>query len=58
MKLSAPKNVVFIISLILGILGVLSTMVTIPIISESNNAFWVVVIAWVLLVLGTYFKGF
>ncbi len=55
MKLSAPKQIVWIISLILGALGVLSTFVAIPFFTP--NAFWVVVVAWGLLVLATYLKG-
>ncbi len=51
MKLSAPKQIIWIISLILGVLGVLSTFVAIPLF--TGNAFWVVVIAWLLLVLAT-----
>jgi len=55
MKLSAPKQIVWIISLILGVLGVLSTFVAIPVITPY--AFWVVVIAWLLLILATMMKG-
>jgi len=54
MKLSAPKHVVWIISLILGVLGVLSTFVAIPVITP--NAFWTVVVAWFLLILATYLR--
>lgn len=51
MKLSAPKQIVWIVAVVLGALGVLSTFVAIPVI--TGNAFWVVVIAWLLLVLAT-----
>lgn len=56
MKLSAPKQIVWIISVVLGVLGVLSTFVAIPVITA--NAFWTVVVAWLLLVLATMMKGF
>jgi len=55
MKLSAPKQIVWIISLVLGILGVLSLYVAIPVITP--HAFWVMVVAWVILILATYLKG-
>jgi len=55
MKLSAPKQIVWIISLVLGVLGVLGTYVAIPFFSA--NAFWVVAVAWLLLILATLLKG-
>ena len=54
MKLSAPKEVTWWIAVILGVLGILASLVTIPVLSEY--AFWLVAIAFILLVLGTYFK--
>jgi len=55
MKLSAPKNIVWVISLILGVLGILSVLVPIPFVSDYS--FWFVGIAWVLLILATFLKG-
>lgn len=55
MRLSAPKMVTWIIALILGVLGILGVLVTIPFI--SGIAFWIMAVAWALLVLGTYFEG-
>ena len=56
MKLSAPKQVVWVISLILGILGIIGFLVPLPVI--TGLAFWLVTIGFVLLVLGTALKGF
>ncbi len=55
MKLQKPKNVTFIISLVLAGLGVLGTLVSIPVI--SGLAFWLVVAGYVLLALGNLLKG-
>jgi hypothetical protein len=52
MKLSAPKQIVWIIALILGIVGVLGTLATIPVITPEI-AFWLVVAGWALLLIAT-----
>lgn len=56
MRLTPPKQIVFWISVVLVVLGVLATFVTIPFF--SSFAFWVVVIGYVLLALGNAVKGF
>ncbi|GBE44006.1 hypothetical protein BMS3Bbin10_02090 [bacterium BMS3Bbin10] len=55
MKLSAPTQPVFIISLILAILAVLGVFMAIPLV--SGNAFWVAIIAYVVLLVGNVAKG-
>jgi uncharacterized membrane protein HdeD (DUF308 family) len=55
MKLSRPKNVTWWIAVILGVLGILGTLVAIPFV--STYAFWFVAIAFILLALATYFKN-
>lgn len=55
MKLSAPKNVSWWIALVLGVLGLLGTLVSIPVI--SGLAFWLVVIGLALMLLATATKG-
>lgn len=55
MKLSAPTQIVFIISLVIAILGVLAGMAIIP--SLPIASFWVVVIAYVVLALGNLLRG-
>ena len=54
MKLSRPKNITWLIAVILGVFGILGSFAAIPFVSE--NAFWFVAIAFILLALGTYFK--
>lgn len=55
MNLSAPTMPIFMISLILAILAVLSVYIAIPVV--SGNAFWVAVIAYVVLLVGNVAKG-
>lgn len=56
MKLSAPKQITWIVALIIGLLGILATFVTIPVL--TGYAFWLVVVAFVILVLSTALGGF
>jgi hypothetical protein len=55
MKLSQPKVITFWIAVILAILGVLATLVTIPVL--TGFAFWLVVIGFIVLLLGNMVKG-
>jgi len=55
LKLSAPSQIVWIIALILGVVGVLATLVVIPTI--SGFAFWLVVVGWALLQIATAMRG-
>ena len=55
MNLSAPTKPIFFISLILAVFAVLGVYMPIPFI--SGNAFWVAVIAYVVLLLGNVAKG-
>ena len=54
-KLNAPKKVTFWIAVIIAIVGVISALVVIPILSPI--AFWIVVVAFVVLMLGNLIKG-
>lgn len=56
MKLSAPTTTVFWIATVLAALGIIGSLVTLPIVSQY--AFWFVVIGFVLLWLGNTQKGF
>ena len=56
MKLSAPKQIVFLISLILAIIAVVSHFVGIPFVSLYQ--FWILLAGYVLLALGVVLKGF
>ncbi len=55
MKLSAPKNYTFGIAVLLGVLGFIGSLVTIPLI--SSYAFWLVFLGFLLLALGCFFDG-
>ena len=55
MKLSKPKVITWWIAVILGVLGILATLGTIPVL--SGYAFWLVVAWFVLLSLGTLLSG-
>ena len=55
MKLNAPTKLVWIIALVLGVLGFIGMLVSIPFV--SGFAFWFVFVGWLLLVLATLLKG-
>jgi len=52
MQLNAPKQITWLIALALVVIGIIAQLVTIPVL--SGLAFWIVVIAAVLLLLATY----
>lgn len=56
MKLSAPKNTTFWVATVLAALGLVSKFVNLPFVTE--NAFWFVVVGFVVLWFGNYLKGF
>ncbi|MFO7889904.1 MAG: hypothetical protein R6V04_06150 [bacterium] len=55
MKLSVPKQIVWWIATILGVLGILGRILTISFITV--NSWWLLLIAFVLLFLGTVLKS-
>jgi len=55
MRLNAPKKITWWISLIIAIIAVLVTFITVPFLSV--NAFWVLLIAFLLVWLGSFVKG-
>lgn len=55
MKPSAPKVITWWIAVILGALGILATLVTVPVL--SGFAFWLLAIGFLLLALATVVKG-
>ncbi len=55
MNLSAPTMPVFLVSLVLAVLAVLGTFTAIPFVSA--NAFWVAVVAYLVLLVGNVMKG-
>lgn len=55
MNLSPPTTAVFVISLILAVLAIIGTFVAIPLITA--HAFWVAIIAYIILAVGNVFRG-
>jgi hypothetical protein len=56
MRLNAPKQITWIIALILGILGILGILTDIPIVTEYH--IWFIIVGWLLLIIATVAKGF
>ena len=54
MKYNAPTQITYIIALVLAIVAVLSRFVAIP--NVSVNAFWILLIAYVVLAIGCVFR--
>jgi len=55
MQLSAPRQITWWIAVVVGVLGILATLVTIPVL--SGFAFWLVVIGFLLLAVATLLEG-
>jgi len=55
MKLSAPKQITWLIALILGILGLIGALFTVPFL--STYAFWFVLVGLVLMLIATFIEG-
>jgi hypothetical protein len=55
MNLSPPTTAVFVSSAILAVLAIIGTFVALPFISE--HAFWVAIVAYVILAVGNVFRG-
>ncbi|MGD0173177.1 MAG: hypothetical protein ABSC61_01890 [Anaerolineales bacterium] len=55
MKLSAPKQITFWVAVVVAVVGVIASLVTIPVL--SGIALWIVVIAFVILALGNLVEG-
>ena len=56
MRLSAPKQITWIVALILGIVGILANLAAIPVITPELG-FWLVVAGWALLLIATLMRG-
>jgi hypothetical protein len=54
-KIKSPTTLVFWISVVLAVVGVIAYLVTIPVL--SGLAFWLVVVGFALLVAGLLVKG-
>jgi len=56
MKFSAPKQITWIIALVLGVVGILANLASIPVITPAIG-FWLVVVGWLLLLIATITHG-
>jgi hypothetical protein len=54
-QLNAPTQVIFLISLVIAAVAVLSVLVRIP--NVSPHAVWIAIIAYIVLALGCVLKG-
>jgi hypothetical protein len=55
MQLSAPKQLTWIIAVVLGVLGLLGNFITIPFI--SGIAFWLVFLGFAVFAVATFIDG-
>jgi len=55
MNLSAPKGTTFMLDLLVAILALVSNFVVLPVISAY--AFWLLLLAFIILMAGVLFKG-
>lgn len=56
MKLSAPKMITWIIALVVGVVGLLATLVTLPVISATIGI-WLIFLALALMLVATAVTG-
>ena len=56
MKFNAPKQITWIIVLVLGVVGILANLTSIPIITPALG-FWLVVVGWALLLIAAITRG-
>jgi len=56
MRFSAPRQITWIIALILGIVGILANLAAIPVITATIG-FWLLVVAWALLLIAAITRG-
>jgi len=52
MRLSSPKQITWIIALILGVVGILANLASFPVITPTIG-FWLVAVGWALLLIAT-----
>jgi len=55
MELSAPKQVTWWVALVLGVIGLIAQLVTIPVL--SGLAFWIVLVALILMLVAAFLPG-
>jgi hypothetical protein len=57
MKLSAPKVIVWWIALIIGLIAIVLFIGILKIAVITPHVFWIMTVAWVLLIVSTFLKG-
>jgi hypothetical protein len=59
MRLNAPKKITWWIALIVGVVGVILHLIALPMLAvvPFGLGFWLLVVAFVLLLVATYFPG-
>jgi len=58
MKLSAPKMITWVVALVVGVIGILIHVGSLSVVAVPFGlGFWLVVVAFVLLLLATLMKG-
>jgi hypothetical protein len=58
MKLNAPKMITWVVALVVGVIGILIHVGSLSIVAVPFGlGFWLVVVAFVLLLLATFMKG-
>jgi hypothetical protein len=55
LKLNAPSQVLFLVSLVIAVVALVGQLTPIPL--ASANGFWLAIIAYVVLAVGTVAKG-
>jgi hypothetical protein len=55
MKLSAPKQITWIVAIVLAVLGLIGQLFSVPVLDVA--AFWLVLASGVLLLVATYLPG-
>ena len=55
MNLSAPKNLTWIIAVVLGVLGFLGNFITLPIV--GGFSFWLLFLGFLILAVATFVEG-
>jgi len=53
--MNAPKKITFLVALIVGVLGIVGSFISVPVV--SGIAFWLLAAGWLLLILGCFVKG-
>ncbi len=56
LKTNAPKQITWIVAVILGVVGILANLTSLPVVT-AGIGFWLVAVGWALLVIATIMAG-